>query len=167
MNGKSISIQRQAMEVTMAGLLAAFSAVVIYGSLQLNSGWSSTGPEAGYFPLRLSVLLLIVSVLLLIQAVRKPVQEVFVTGEQLRRVMSLLIPTVVLAVAAPFLGFYVASAIFLVYMCRAHGGFGWGRSLLVGVGAVLVLYAVFELWFNVPLARGPLEDWIDTWRIAA
>lgn len=152
----------------MAGLLAAFSAVVIYGSLQLNSGWSSTGPEAGYFPLRLSVLLLIVSVLLLIQAVRKPVQdEVFVTGEQLRRVMSLFIPTVVLAAAAPFLGFYVASAVFLVYMCRLHGHFGWGRSLLIGVGAVVVLYAIFELWFNVPLARGPLEDWIDTWRIAA
>ena len=152
----------------MAGLLAAFSAVVIYGSLQLNSGWSSTGPEAGYFPLRLSVLLLIVSVLLLIQAVRKPVQdEVFVTGEQLRRVMSLFIPTVVLAAAAPFLGFYVASAIFLVYMCRVHGHFGWGRSLLIGVGAVVVLYAIFELWFNVPLARGPLEDLIDTWRIAA
>ena len=152
----------------MAGLLAAFSAVVIYGSLQLNSGWSSTGPEAGYFPLRLSVLLLIVSVLLLIQAIRKPVQdEVFVTGEQLRRVMSLFIPTVVLAVAAPFLGFYVASAVFLVYMCRVHGRFGWGRSLLIGVGAVVVLYAIFELWFNVPLARGPLEDWIDTWRIAA
>ncbi|CAM4104882.1 tripartite tricarboxylate transporter TctB family protein [Bordetella muralis] len=152
----------------MAGLLAAFSAVVIYGSLQLNSGWSSTGPEAGYFPLRLSVLLLIVSVLLLIQAVRKPVQdEVFVTGEQLRRVMSLFIPTVVLAAAAPFLGFYVASAVFLVYMCRLHGHFGWGRSLLIGVGAVVVLYAIFELWFNVPLARGPLEDWIDTWRLAA
>ena len=151
----------------MAGLLAAFSAVVIYGSMQLNYGWSSTGPEAGYFPLRLSVLLLVVSVLLMIQAVRKPVQEVFATGEQLRRVSSLLIPTVVLAVAAPLLGFYVASAIFLVYMCRVHGDFGWGRSLLIGVGAVLVLYAVFELWFNVPLARGPLEDWIDTWRIAA
>lgn len=151
----------------MAGLLAAFSATIIYGSLQLNVGWSSTGPEAGYFPLRLSVLLLIVSGLLLIQAIRQPVQAVFVTGEQLRRVASLLIPTVLLAAAAPLLGFYLASAIFLVYMCRCHGGFGWGRSLLVGVGAVVVLYAVFELWFSVPLARGPLEDWIDAWRIAA
>ena len=151
----------------MAGLLAAFSATIIYGSLQLNVGWSSTGPEAGYFPLRLSVLLLIVSGLLLIQAVRQPVQGVFVTGEQLRRVSSLLVPTVLLAFAAPFLGFYVASGLFLIYMCRWHGGFGWGRSFFIGVGTVVVLYAIFELWFSVPLARGPLEDWIDTWRIAA
>ena len=163
----SVSIRRQAMEVTMAGLLAAFSAVVIYGSLQLDSGWGSTGPQAGYFPLRLGVLLLAVSLLLVVNAVRQPVDGPFADGTQLRRGFSLFGPTVVLALAAPFLGFYLASALFLLYMCRVHGGFGWGRSLLIGFGAAVVLYAVFELWFGVPLARGPLEDWLDTLRAAA
>lgn len=160
----SLTIQRQAMEVTVAGLLGGFAAVVIYGSLQLETGWGTTGPQAGYFPLRLGILLLLVSAVLVVQAVRHPVTEGFATGEQLRRVMSLLGPTVVLAVAAPFLGFYLASAVFLIYMCRTHGGMGWARALAIGIGAAVVLFAVFELWFGVPLARGPLEDWIDTLR---
>lgn len=162
----STSFSRQTLEVSAAGLISAFSAVVIYGSLQLNTGWGSTGPEAGYFPLRLGILLLVVGLLLTVQAVRQPVEGVFATGEQLRRVLSQFIPTIVLALAAPFTGFYVGAAVFLVYMARVHGGFGYGRALLIGVGAAAVMFAVFEIWFGVPLTRGPLEEFYDSLRAA-
>ena len=94
----SVSIRRQAMEVSMAGLLAAFAAVVIYGSLQLASGWGDTGPQAGYFPLRLGVLLLAVSLLLVVHAVRQPVDGQFADGTQLRRVFSLFGPNTALVI---------------------------------------------------------------------
>ena len=92
--------------------------------------------------------------------------EVFSTGEQLRRVLSQFIPTVVLALAAPFTGFYLAAAVFLAFMARVHGGFGWGKAVGVGVLAAVVMFAVFEIWFGVPLTRGPLEELYDAWRAA-
>lgn len=163
----SKSISRQTLEVSVAGLISAFAAVVIYGSLQLKSGWGPTGPEAGYFPLRLGVLLLVVGLLLTFQAARQPAgDEVFATGEQLRRVLSQFIPTVVLALAAPFSGFYLAAAVFLAFMARVHGGFAWAKALGVGVLAAVVMFAVFEIWFGVPLTRGPLEELYDAWRAA-
>lgn len=163
----STSISRRTLEVSVAGLISAFAALVIYGSLQLQSGWSPTGPEAGYFPLRLGVLLLVVGLLLTFQAARGTARdEVFSTGEQLRRVLSQFIPTVVLALAAPFTGFYLAAAVFLAFMARVHGGFGWGKAVGVGVLAAVVMFAVFEIWFGVPLTRGPLEELYDAWRAA-
>ncbi|HVR53857.1 MAG TPA: tripartite tricarboxylate transporter TctB family protein [Pseudorhodoferax sp.] len=160
----STSFSRQSLEVGTAGLISLFSAAVIHGSLQLETGWGSTGPQAGYFPLRLAILLLVVGLLLTAHAVWRPVPGVFATGEQLRRVLSQFIPTLALALAAPFTGFYLAAAVFLVYMARVHGGFGWGRALLVGVGAAVVMFCVFEVWFGVPLVRGPLEEFYDTIR---
>ncbi len=164
MSNSTSSLSRQTLEISVAGLISAFAAAVIYGSLQLNSGWGPNGPEAGYFPLRLGILLLVVGLLLTVQAARSPSDEVFATGEQLRRVMSQFVPTVLLAVAAPFTGFYLGAAVFLSYMARRHGGFGWGRAIAVGVFAAVVMFAVFEIWFGVPLTRGPLEELYDAWR---
>ena len=129
----SNSLSRQTLEISVAGLITAFAAVVIYGSLQLQTGWGSTGPEAGYFPLRLGILLLVVGLLLTVQAARNPGSEVFATGEQLRRVLSQFVPTVALALAAPFTGFYLAAAVFLCFMARRHGGFAWSKAVGIGV----------------------------------
>jgi hypothetical protein len=155
-----MSIQRQRMEVAVAAVLATFSGAVMLGSLQLAHGWGATGPESGYFPLRLGALLMIVSVLLLVQAVRKPVDGAFATGEQLRRTASMFIPTALLVLAMPFTGLYVAACVYLVYMARTHGKFPWWKSLLLGVGSTAVFFGVFELWFGVPLVKGPLETWL-------
>ena len=155
-----MSIQRQRMEVAVAALLAAFSAAVILGSLQLAHGWGPTGPESGYFPLRLGGLLMIVSVLLLVQAVRSPVEGTFATGDQLRRSASLFLPTVLLVGVMPFTGIYVASCVYLVYMARTHGAFPWWKSALFGLVSTAVFFGVFELWFGVPLPKGPIETWL-------
>lgn len=162
----SKSISRQTLEISVAGLISAFAAVVVYGSLELKYGWGSTGPEAGYFPLRLGGLLFIVGLLLTVQAARTPSDAAFATGEQVRRVLSQFIPTVVLALAAPFTGFYLAAAVFLTFMARRHGGFGFAKALSIGVVAAVVMFAVFEIWFGVPLTRGPLEELYDAWRAA-
>ena len=162
----SNSLSRQTLEISVAGLITAFAAVVIYGSLQLQTGWGSTGPEAGYFPLRLGILLLVVGLLLTVQAARNPGSEVFATGEQLRRVLSQFVPTVALALAAPFTGFYLAAAVFLCFMARRHGGFAWSKAVGIGVLAAVVMFAVFEIWFGVQLTRGPLEELYDAWRAA-
>lgn len=155
-----MSIQRQRMEVAVAAVITAFAAAVVWGSLQLAHSWGPTGPESGYFPLRLGALLMIVGVLLLVQAVRQPVEGHFATGEQLRRAASLFLPTVVLVAAMPFTGLYVAAGVYLVYMARSHGHFAWWKAIAFGAVATAVFFGVFELWFGVPLVKGPIEAWL-------
>jgi hypothetical protein len=38
-----------------------------------------------------------------------------------------------------------------------QGKYGWLPTLAVSVGLPLVLFAVFELWFLVPLPKVPVE----------
>lgn len=152
-----VSIRRQAMEVTMAGLLAAFSAVVIYGSLQLASGWGDTGPQAGYFPLRIGAIIFVACLAVLWQAWRTASDATFVTWPQLRQVAVILVPLTIYIALIKFLGIYVASAIFIAGFMRVIGKFAWWRAVLTGVAINAALFWIFEMQFRVPLPKGPLE----------
>jgi hypothetical protein len=153
-----MALARRTAEIATAATLALFAGAVIAGALQLNTGWAPTGPQPGYVPLRLGAMLLVVSLLLMFQAARPAAGEPFATCEQLQRSLSLLLPTVGMAVAMAFLGTYVAGAVFLAWMARRHGGLGWPRVAALAIGAPVILFLIFELWFGVPLAKGPLEQ---------
>ena len=46
------------------------------------------------------------------------------------------------------------------YMARRHGGLSLPRAVALGIVSTLLFFAVFELWFGVPLAKGPIETWL-------
>jgi hypothetical protein len=136
-------ITRQSMELVMAAVIALFAGVIIAGSLQLDTGWvPETGPQAGYLPLRLGIGLAVISVLIFLQMLRNPEGGGFVTGGQLKSTLAIFLPTVV------------------CYMIKAHGGTGIGKSVLVSSLIIIAFYLVFDLWFQVDLAKGPVESFL-------
>ena len=73
-------------------------------------------------------------------------------------VISVLIPMIVYVVGVSVLGIYFASALLIGFFMRRHGHFGWVRTIVVSIGVPLVFFLVFERWFLVPLAKGPIEQ---------
>jgi len=71
-------------------LLLALAFVLGYDNWRTGIGWDSTGPQAGYFPFYLSVILGAASLygLVTVLLTRKEAAETFVTRAQLRRVMA-------------------------------------------------------------------------------
>jgi len=65
---------------------------------------------------------------------------------------------IIYVVAISFLGIYVASIFLIGYFMRRHGKYGWIATIAVSVGVPLIFFIVFERWFLVPLAKGPLEQ---------
>ena len=53
-----------------------------------------------------------------------------------------------------FLGIYVASAAYIAVFMVWLGKYGWTRGIIVGVGVSAVTFAMFEIWFQVPLFKG-------------
>ena len=90
-------------------------------------GWEAEGPQAGYFPFYLSVILAAASLFGLagIFLSRATSSETFVTRDQLRRVMQVFVPTLLFCLFTQWLGLYVASFILIA-------GFMWmvGRIAL-------------------------------------
>jgi putative tricarboxylic transport membrane protein len=151
-------IARRQMELAVAVAVGALGAVVAGSAATHHIGWNELGPQPGYFPFRLGVLLMLTAALLVYQAVRARSTAGFVDREQFRRVLSVFLPTAALAAAIPFLGCYVPMAIYLAAMMHWHGNFSWLRTLVTSLAITVAFYLIFELWFLVPLAKGPIEE---------
>ena len=147
------------VEVVTSLALAALGTLALWDSRRIGAGWTEDGPQSGYFPFWIGLILVAASLGTLVQALRPaPGRErLFVTWPQLRLVLSVLIPTIVYVAAIPALGIYAASALLVAYCMVALGGFTWWVAALTGLGAALVVFVTFELWFLVALPKGPLE----------
>lgn len=148
-----------AVEAAVAGLVVLLGVVVITGSWKLGSGWTTDGPGAGYFPFYIGLILCISGAGTLVQSLfgKKRNHAVFVDGEQLKRVLVVLIPAAVYVVAIQLLGMYIASAIYIAGFMIILGKFDRTRSVILGLVVAAVFFAMFEVWFKVPLHKGVLN----------
>jgi hypothetical protein len=155
------------MEIVVALLLLGVGAIVIADSVRLGFGWKEgEGPAPGYFPFYVAVLLVVSSLVNLVAAMRGRSQEgeaSFVSTAAFRRVLAVLMPTLVYVALiggigpVPGLGIYLASAILIGAFMAMFGRNGIAITLLVAVGVPILLFLMFEKWFLVPLPKGPLE----------
>ena len=58
------------------------------------------------------------------------------------------------------LGIYVASAIFIAAFMMYLGKYKWPTTALVSIGTMVAFFVMFEIWFKVPLPKGPLETYL-------
>jgi putative tricarboxylic transport membrane protein len=147
------------MEIVVAGVIFVFGAVVAFDSYRLGARWGDDGPQAGYFPFYVGLLICLSSVVTLVRALRNTAlaAESFVERAQLKLIFTVLVPTVVYVGFIASLGFYVSSTLFIAYFMRRLGKYSWWMAVLVSVGVSVAFFLTFEIWFAVPLPKGPLE----------
>jgi putative tricarboxylic transport membrane protein len=150
-------VYRRTAELSTAVAVALTGAVVVAESLTHDIGWNDTGPGSGYFPFRVGLLLIAAASIRVVQSLRPVSTLSFVTREELRRSLSVFWPTAALVVAMIPLGCYLPSGVYLAWMMRRHGGHGSLLSAAYGAAVMVAFFLVFDLWFRVPLAKGPLE----------
>src|SRR5579871_1748450 len=103
-------IDNRSVEIVVSLLLLALAVTLGFDNWRTGIGWDSTGPQAGYFPFYLSVILGAASVFGLVKAaaLRELGLESFVTRAQFRRVLAVFAPTLAFCILTQFLGIYVA-----------------------------------------------------------
>lgn len=152
------------VELGLALFTFLIGAVVMYGSLEQGIGWGDSGPEPGYFPFYIGLLLSSASLGNIVLTIIRwqALSITFVSRGAFTQVLSVFIPIALFVAAMPFTGIYLASAAFI-------GWFMWrdrlrakpyGKLMICSVsgGAVLASYLIFALWFKVPLDAGPMGD---------
>ncbi len=154
-------VSNRTMEITVALALLAVSAIIISDSVRLGIGWAEgEGPRAGYFPFYIAVILGAASISILLKAVMakgEGLSESFVSRTSFVRVLTVLIPAIGYVAAVQFVGFYAASAAFLLLFMIFVGGESVLRSVCVALGVPIFFFFMFEKWFLVPLPKGPIE----------
>lgn len=152
-------ISMRAAELIVALLVFALGAIVIFDSYRLGSKWGSDGPQSGYFPFYVGLLICISSAVTFMQALltRSGHGEMFVTWGPLKLVLTVLIPAAVYVIGVQYLGLYVASAIYIAVFMVWLGKYSWFKSGAVGLTTNASLFLMFEVWFKVPLFKGSLD----------
>jgi hypothetical protein len=147
------------VDVVVSLLLLALAVTLGWDNWRTGAAWDSTGPQAGYFPFYLSVILGAASLYGLVIAFlsRKEASETFVTRAQLRRVMAVFVPTLLFCLATQFLGLYVASFFLIAAFMRMVGKIALWKSLLTGFVFTAVMFLTFDIAFDVIMPKGPLE----------
>lgn len=149
----------RAVELGVAALLLLAGVAVIYDSVRVGFRWAADGPQAGYFPFYIGLLLCGSSLWTLLRALRdrQGARDTFVTLGGLRMILAMLVPAIAFVALIVWVGFYVASFAYIGFFMVWLGKYSWWRSVAVAVGTSVVTFAMFEIWFKVPLPKGPLE----------
>jgi putative tricarboxylic transport membrane protein len=149
----------RSVEIFVSLLLLALAVTLGYDNWRTGIAWDSTGPQAGYFPFYLSVILGGASLYGLATTLlaRRETSETFVTRAQLRRVMQVFIPTLLFCLATQFLGLYVASFFLIAAFMRMVGKIALWKSLLTAFLFTAIMFVTFDIAFDVIMPKGPLE----------
>ncbi len=147
-------------DLITAAVLIAGAALVLFDSLRLGIAWGTDGPSSGFFPFWLAVIMVVACLLIAVQAWRRSAGPPFVRREQLSSVLKVLWPATAAVVVMQFVGFYVASAIYMGFYMRWVGRHRWVTVAVIGAGVPVVTFLIFEKWFLVPMPKGPLETWL-------
>ncbi|MFD1331865.1 tripartite tricarboxylate transporter TctB family protein [Methylopila musalis] len=154
-------VSLRAADIAVALLFLVTSAIVIVDSVRLGFDWRpNEGPAPGYFPFYIAVTMAIASLINLARALPRP------EGEEAKpmtsvpgflRMCAIFVPAVIFVFAISWIGIYVSSAIYIAAFMVVVGKFPLWKALAVALGVAGISFAMFEIWFLVPLPKGPLE----------
>ena len=128
--------------------------------MRLGARWAEDGPQAGYFPFYVGLLVCVSALVNFVMALinRKDAARDFVELDKLKLVLAVLVPAVIYVALISWIGIYVASVIFIAFFMRWLGKYAWWKVAVVSVGVMVAFFLIFEVWFLVPLPKGPVEN---------
>lgn len=158
--------QRKNRKDFQSGLcLLILGLLLTYQSTKL-SVWSRIGPDEGFFPLLLGILIMGLSLLVIVQSLFSArAQEKEKTLEEQKREVSLFrlasyaIPMLLYALLIEWVGFLITSGLFLIIIFKYVERQSWKITSLVGLFSIIGSYLIFVVWFKVPLPKGLIKWW--------
>jgi putative tricarboxylic transport membrane protein len=150
----------RAVDLFTAAVLIGIGALVIVDALRLGIGWGTDGPQSGFFPFWLAVVLVASCAVIGGQALRRPDTRPFIARRALRPLLTTLVPAAVAVGLMQLVGLYVASAVYLAFYMRWVGRHSWAAVVVIGLGFPVLTFVIFERWFLVPMPKGVLESWL-------
>ena len=147
------------VDASVSILLLGLAVLLAYDNWRTGIAWAPEGPEAGYFPFYLCVLLGAASLYGVGVAFLRSNEHggTFVTRDQFRRVLQVFFPTLLFCLFTQWLGLYVASFLLISGFMFLIGRIALWKSVLIAFLFSLAMFGTFEIAFDVIMPKGPLE----------
>lgn len=148
------------LDIAVTVFFLIVCSIVITDSLRLGAGWlPNEGPAPGYFPFYIASVMAVATAVNLARALPRTSasEETVVTVPGITRMSAIFVPALAFVFATHFIGIYVSAALYIAIFMVAFGKFALWRAAAVSLGISIVSFMMFEVWFLVPLPKGPLE----------
>lgn len=144
--------------VAVALLLGAIAVLVIVDAVRLGFRWGAHGPESGFFPFWLGVILLACAVIelraVLVQHRRHVAARRLMPEGAWKPIAWVIGPAVGMVLATELIGLHLAAALYLAFYMRAVGKIRWSTTVAVAILVPALLYVAFDKLFLVPMPQG-------------
>jgi putative tricarboxylic transport membrane protein len=154
------SISMKTAEIFVAAVFVVFGLAVAIDSYRLGAQWGTDGPQSGYFPFYIGVMIVAASLVTLVQALLGKAQDgggIFVEWQALKLVLAVLIPAAGYVLGVQLIGIYLASAVYITGFMVWLGNYTWPKAVVISGVVTVSLYLMFEVWFKVPLFKGSYD----------
>ncbi len=137
-----------ALGEVVAAAVVVLGVAAVAGSLAFGVG-SARSPQAGTWPLLVSVVIVVLGLGLVATARRTTDAERFSRTSWL--VLAGLATMVVFVVLIPVIGFEIPAALLAFVWLRVLGSEGWRTSIVTSVALVVAFYLIFVGALSVPI----------------
>jgi hypothetical protein len=141
------------VEIGAVVVFLLLGALVLLDTIRLGPGWGESGPQPGFFPFVMTVLLVlgtlgVIYVELYRQSDTRPFFEV---SEEVADLLKVGIPIVIVAFVIRWLGLYAGAGLYIAFFMAWYGKFRWYSALAGGIILPVVLWLVLREGFNISM----------------
>lgn len=143
------------MDVAACAAFIVLSLFIAIEGVALGPGWGDSGPDAGFFPFTLALIMGLGALGAGIRALfsHSLVGHFFESPYEIVDLMKVGVPVALAVAAVPFLGLYLMTALYIFLFGWWYGAFRWHASLAAGAITAVVLFLVLQKGFNIAMPR--------------
>lgn len=134
-------ITTRSVDAAASLVFLALAAGVAFEGVRLGAGWDQRGPEPGFFPFWLAILMGFGAAASFLQALRsRRTTPFFETRQEVADLLRAGAPLAAAVIAIPWLGLYVTTFVYVWLFAWWYGEFRWWTALLSGLGFAAATY---------------------------
>ena len=133
---------------------------IVLGAAAAAYAWTlgvigPSGPDSGLFPAIAALIIVAAGLALMFQRGSAAAHPDFPRGAALWRVGGVVAGLALMALGVPYLGFAITGAITMLILLRTVEQSSWLVSVVLAIGSVVAVVALFGNLLGMPLPRGP------------
>jgi putative tricarboxylic transport membrane protein len=152
-----LRMTKSTAEYLVCAVFLGLSAVLLWEGWRLGPGLTERGPQPGFFPFFLTILMVIGTFGTIFISYRNPDrQPFFEASQEIVDLVKVFVPILIAVFAIRWLGIYLTSGIYIGLFMAWYGGFRWYSALAAAILLPTVLYAMLTWGFNIPMPMSML-----------
>ena len=146
------------VEIATVCVLLLLSALLFYEAIRLGPGWGESGPDPGFFPFVLTILLLLGTAgVLYVNVYRHPAdRRFFEVSQEVVDLLKVGLPILIVVAMIRWLGLYASSGLYLGLFMAWYGRFRWYWALLGAIAFPLLMWLLLRQGFNISMPMSVL-----------